>query len=147
MIDAVKEIFQSSSSITDTAVSVDGSWQRRGFSSLNGVVTAISMDTDKILDCEPMSRPCKASSLKLKLKKSNHNAFKTWKSSLVCKLNCRGSAPGMEMSGYKSYSFVRETYSGITVYKLECVGHMQKRVGSRLRNFRKTIKGLGGKES
>ena len=77
MIDAVKEISQSSSSIIDTALSVDGSWQRHGFSSLNGVVTAISMDTGKILDCEPMSRSCKACSLKLKLKESNPNAFET----------------------------------------------------------------------
>ena len=49
MIDAVKEISQSSSNIVDTAVSVDGSWQRRGFSSLNGVVTAVSMETGKFL--------------------------------------------------------------------------------------------------
>ena len=55
MIDAVKEISQSSSRIINTAVSVNDSWQRRGFSSLNGVVTAIPMDTGKILDCEPMS--------------------------------------------------------------------------------------------
>ena len=30
--------------------SCDGTWQRRGFSFLNGCVTAISMDTRKILD-------------------------------------------------------------------------------------------------
>ena len=29
--------------------------------------------------------------------------------------------------------------------KLECIGHIQKRVGNRLRKFKKTIKGLGGK--
>ena len=29
----------------DVGVSVDGTWQRRGFSSNNGVVTAISIDT------------------------------------------------------------------------------------------------------
>ena len=31
-------------------VSCDGTWQRRGFSFLNGCVTAISMDTGQILD-------------------------------------------------------------------------------------------------
>ena len=45
----------------------------------------------------------------------------------------------------KRYSYVKDTYPGITVCKLECVGHVQKRVGSRLRNLKKTIKGLGGK--
>ena len=29
-------------------------WQRRGFSSLNGCVTAISMDTGTILEVEPL---------------------------------------------------------------------------------------------
>ena len=45
--------------ITNVPVSVDGTWQKRGFSSLNGVVTAISVDSGKILDSEIMSRKCK----------------------------------------------------------------------------------------
>ena len=45
----------------------------------------------------------------------------------------------------KSYSYVKDTYPGITVCKLEYVGHVQKRVGSRLRNLKKTFKGLLGK--
>ena len=53
----------SSETVIDTAISCDGSWQRRGYSSLNGVVTAISMQTVKILDCEPMSRICKSYNL------------------------------------------------------------------------------------
>ncbi|GFX91492.1 uncharacterized protein TNCV_2599411 [Trichonephila clavipes] len=32
-----------------------------------------------------------------------------------------------------------------TVNKLECIGHVQKRVGSHLRKFKKFVKGLGGK--
>ena len=56
MTDTVTEISPSSSSIIDTAVSVDGSWKRRGFSSLNGAATAISMGISKILDCKPISR-------------------------------------------------------------------------------------------
>ena len=58
MNDAAEEIRELDPNIVDTSVSVDGSWQRRGFSSLNGVVTAISMDTGKVLDYEPMSRFC-----------------------------------------------------------------------------------------
>ena len=34
----------------------------------------------------------------------------------------------------KSYRNVKETYPGIEMKKLECVGHFQKRVGTRLRN-------------
>ena len=39
---------------------MDGSWQRRGFSSTDGVVTTISVNTGKIQDREVMSRNCKA---------------------------------------------------------------------------------------
>lgn len=48
----------SSNEVVDCAVSCDGTWQRRGFSSLNGCVTTISMDTGKILDVEPLSKVC-----------------------------------------------------------------------------------------
>ena len=37
----------------------DGTWQRRGFSSLNGCVTAISLETRKILDVVLLSKVCK----------------------------------------------------------------------------------------
>ena len=44
----------------DTAVSCDDRWQKRSYSSLNSVVTDISMNTDKILDIETMTRTCKS---------------------------------------------------------------------------------------
>ena len=63
MKDAAKEIRYKENvpedGVVDAGVSCDGSWQRRGFSSLNGVVTAISIDTGKILDTKPSSRTCK----------------------------------------------------------------------------------------
>ena len=37
-------------------VTVDGTWQRRGYTSLNGVVIAMSVDSEKLLDVETMSR-------------------------------------------------------------------------------------------
>ena len=38
-----------------------------------------------------------------------------------------------------------EPYDKFSVLKIECVGHMQKRMGTRLRNLKKNRKGLGGK--
>ena len=117
------------------------------------------MEAGKIFDCEPMSRSCKKCNLKLKLKESNPNAFETWKSSHLCKLNYHGSAPGMKVIGAqimfshlisqnklryvnyygdgscKSYSCVKDTYPGIMVCKLEGVGHVQKRFGRSLRIY------------
>ena len=56
--------------VIDT-VSCDGSWQKRGYSSLNGVVTVISMDNGKILDIEPMTLTCKSCLIHEKLKTSD----------------------------------------------------------------------------
>ena len=46
--------------IIDTEVSVNGAWQRREYSSLNGAVAAVSIDMGHILDVHPMSRYCQA---------------------------------------------------------------------------------------
>ena len=45
----------------------------------------------------------------------------------------------------KSFVSVKNTYNDITVKKMECVGHVQKRVGCRLRNLKKRNKGFGGR--
>ncbi|GFU26992.1 uncharacterized protein TNCV_1151571 [Trichonephila clavipes] len=39
-------------------VAIDGTWQKRGHTSLNGVVTAVSVDTGKVIDAEILSRKC-----------------------------------------------------------------------------------------
>ncbi|GFX77790.1 uncharacterized protein TNCV_1107071 [Trichonephila clavipes] len=39
-------------------VAIDGTWQKRGHTSLNGVVTAVSVDTGKVVDAEILSRKC-----------------------------------------------------------------------------------------
>ena len=59
MLDAANELRHGGDSISDIGVSVDGSWQRRGFVSLNGTVAAISMDNGKLIDVEIMQRFCK----------------------------------------------------------------------------------------
>ena len=40
-------------------------WQRRGFCSLNGCVTAISMDTGKILEVEPLIKQIHGSKMSI----------------------------------------------------------------------------------
>ena len=42
----------------DIDASFDGTWQKRGHSSLNGIVTAISRDTGKCFDYRVMSKNC-----------------------------------------------------------------------------------------
>ena len=40
--------------IVDAGISVDGTWHKRGFTSLNGAVVAVSIETGCILDVEVM---------------------------------------------------------------------------------------------
>ncbi|GFX00988.1 hypothetical protein TNCV_4579541 [Trichonephila clavipes] len=43
----------------DIAIALDGSWQKGGYQSLNGIVTATSVDTEKIIDLEVFSKHCR----------------------------------------------------------------------------------------
>ena len=146
----------------DVSVSLDGTWQKRGFSSHNGVVTAISVDTGKCVDCEVLSNFCKGCQ-QWDGKDHRSEEYQTWKKEHDCQLNHTGSAGSMEASGavrifsrsvekrglrYVNYlgdgdssSFSRVQNSApygedISVQKLECVGHIQKRVGGRLRKLK-----------
>ena len=154
--------------IVDTAISHDGTWQRRGYASLSGCTAAISMDTGKILDVEPMSRFCKACTLKEKLKQTDPAKYDLWKVNHTCSYNYTGSANGMEVEGAKrifhrsvekrklrystlygdlyskAHVAVENIYPNKPVQKLQCIGHVQKRVGCRLLKLKKNVKGLGG---
>eukprot|EP00795_Rhopilema_esculentum_P007254 gene7254-12939_t len=155
---------------TDCGVSVDGSWQKRGFVSLNGCVSAISMDTGKVVDVEPMSRHCKGCETHSSLDR-NSITYQNWKEKHLCKANIHGSAAAMEPEGArrifarsvqkhgicytkfygdgdsKGFHAVERIYeeTGKPVEKLECIGHVQKRMGTALRKLKKETKGLGGK--
>jgi len=155
--------------VVDIGVSVDASWQRRGYASLNGVTTAISIDTGMILDTHPQTKHCQSCVLKQSLKKKDQKTYDAWKNDHVCSINHVGSSGAMECSGAKvifersiqehklrytefygdgdskSHPTVIDTYPGISIKKQECIGHVQKRVGNRLRNLKKNVKNLGGK--
>ncbi|GFW95685.1 uncharacterized protein TNCV_19161 [Trichonephila clavipes] len=45
----------------------------------------------------------------------------------------------------KAFKNVKDIYGYDSVVKYECIGHVQKRVGSRSRKLKKCTKGLGGK--
>ena len=177
MSEAAKEIHtlkgKAEGEVADCGVSCDGTWQRRGFSSLNWCITAISMDTGKVVDVEVLSKFCKQCKKHEDDEDTPEN--NAWKADhkLKCKANFQGSSPAMEPEGAirifersiesnklryteyfgdgdsKSYNVVKDGYNsgenGVQVVKKECVGHVQKRVGTALRKFRKENKGMGGR--
>lgn len=147
-------------------VSGDGSWRKRGFSSLYGVVSLIGWYTGKVVDVVVKSKFCKACSWWSD--KEDTAEFEKWKEDheAVCAANHEGSAGKMEVDGatemfsraneknevtYVNYIGDRDckTFKAIVeknpgVHKKECIDHVQKRMGSRLRNLAKKNK-LGGK--
>ena len=63
MLDSANEIHslvkEGQDVVVDEDISLDGTWQKKGHSSKNGVVTAISASTGKCLDYHVMSKSCK----------------------------------------------------------------------------------------
>lgn len=142
----------------DIVGAFDGSWQKRGHTSLNGVVTVTSVDTGKVMDVEVMTKRCQV------CQKGKHNQDEHPN----CKKNYTGTSGGMEVAGAleifkrskedrgvryvgylgdgdsKAYNKVvqEEPYGkDVTISKLECIGHVQKRMGTRLRRLCKEKKG------
>lgn len=152
MMNAAKETVEINGS-TDIAVAVDGPWQRRGHTSLSGVVTATSVATGKVIDVECLTKYCS----KCKLKVGAH----------ICHANYAGPSGGMEAKGAvdifcrseharsaryveflgdgdsKAHLAVNEAkpYGDIKIEKAECIGHIQKRMGARLRRLVNEWKG------
>lgn len=154
-------------------VSGDGTWKKRGFSSLIGVSSLIAYHTKKVVDAIVKSKFCQACSFWEKKKDEDPTGYDVWQETHVetCTANHDGSSGKMETDGItemfvrsvelhgvkyvtyvgdgdsKTFKGVLEAnpYDDVTVQKKECVGHVEKRMGTRLRNMKKGTKGLGGK--
>eukprot|EP00112_Aurelia_sp_Birch-Aquarium-sp1_P011438 Seg2406.1 transcript_id=Seg2406.1/GoldUCD/mRNA.D3Y31 product="hypothetical protein" protein_id=Seg2406.1/GoldUCD/D3Y31 len=152
--------------IFDIAVSGDGTWRKRGFKSAYGIVAVMSTMTGKVLDVEIMSKECRGCAINTK--KAGTVEFDEWWEGhqRECHANFEGSSGAMEAAGclaifHRSVEEHTLRYTeflgdgdskahdqltaekvygeGVTVKKLECVGHIQKRMGSRLRSLKKRL--------
>lgn len=152
-------------------VSGDGTWKKRGFTSLFGVTSLIAYYSDKVIDLTVKSSFCKACSAWKN--KENTEEYQEWYETHKdeCSSNHTGSAGKMEIDSVKEmfstslekYGVRYLTYIGdgdsktfksikdlnpykedFPVRKSECVNHIEKRMGTRLRNVRKEKK-LEGK--
>jgi len=149
---------------TNATVSGDGTWKKRGFSSLYGVATLIGYYSGKVLDVFVKSSYCKlCESWKAKLHTSE---FQEWYENHVnegkCSANHEGPAGNMEASSilemfrrsFQKYGLRYNQYIGdgdsktytrivnskpygddFAIHKKECVEHVQKRMGTRLREL------------
>ncbi|KAF8768394.1 hypothetical protein HNY73_021218 [Argiope bruennichi] len=148
MMKAVEGSVSLNDNVRDISVTLDGTWQ------MNGVITATSLDTGKVIDFECLSKYC----FTCKNKSSNCEN---------CQKNYEGFSGGMESKGAmkifqrsvstrnvrymkylgdgdsKGYQKIRvsKVYGEeIMVEKLECIGHVQKRMGARLKTLKNKLK-------
>ena len=84
--------------IVDTGISVDGTWNKRGLTSLNGAVAAISIETGRIFDVEAMTRYC-LRCINIEKFRENADLYEHLKLDHVCKSNHEGSAGKMDVAG------------------------------------------------
>ncbi|GFU68998.1 uncharacterized protein TNCV_3398851 [Trichonephila clavipes] len=159
MVNSVNEAVNENEHNKNIAIALDGTWQKRGHSSKNGIVTATSLDNGKVIDFECLSKYC------FECKSTNKTCDN-------CQVNYHGFIAGMESEGalrifsrslpnynvrYVQYlgdgdskGFLRVQESNIygdefPVEKLECIGdggreRREKRMGARLRALKNNLK-------
>ncbi|GFX99379.1 uncharacterized protein TNCV_1550431 [Trichonephila clavipes] len=125
----------SKNKIVECGISVDETWQRTGYSSMNGCVAALSVDT--------ADHVCHSNFQGSALKIEAVGATRISQRSIV--------KQGLKYAHYygdgdfKGFISVKDTYGKDSVTKYECIGHVQKRVGARLRKLKSKNKNLFGK--
>lgn len=72
---------------SDISAAFDGSWQKRGHRSLNGVITATSVTTGKVIDLCVFSKHCRCKNRVDQIHEIN------------CTANYSGVSGGMEVEG------------------------------------------------
>lgn len=145
---------------------------KRGFNLLFGVSTLIAHNTGKVVDFEVKSAYCKMCEKQKQL--LGPTQFEEWFADHKpeCSANHEGSSGKMEVDAMvemfrrseethnvqyayyvrdgdaKTFSAIAKSnpYADTVVQKKECVGHVQKRMGTRLRNLRKPNVKDGNKE-
>lgn len=149
--------------VIDISVSYDGSWQKRGHTSLYGIGAVIDTVTGLVLDYEVLSKYCPECVSATRDLGEKSTEFQIWfeghKAS--CQNNFHGSSASMEMNAAlviwkrsieankmryitilsdgdaKTHQYLNENKvygSKISIMKEECINHVSKRLGTSLRN-------------
>ncbi len=169
-------------SIIDVAVTFDGTWFKRGFTANHGIGVVISADTGEVLDIVVLSKICElCKKNKSHNTKEDFQIWKaTHLADGSCQQNYEGSSPNMEteaafrlwsrsIDNYKlrykwmisdgdskAHNRVAEIYGNSEderVQKLDCIGHVGKRMSRALVSIKNATKGkltdgksVGGKK-
>ena len=147
--------------ILDITVTCDGTLARRGFQSIYGIVVVVSWKSEKVLDVEVLSKHCQACAIHNEMNTSSDEILDWWDGHQAsCEVNYCSSSSAMESAGAlaiwkwsvsknmlrytqmisdgdsKIFKLLSDQLSyGVSnlVSKHECVGNVQKRMGTALR--------------
>lgn len=165
---AAKDEILLNGGVSDITVSGDGTWKTIGHSSLVGVCTVIGSLSGKVIETEVLSSSCRGCTSWKGVKEGED--YRKWsiEHSKVCDKNHSGSAGMMEVVGMqrifersemrhgaryaqyigdgdcKTFAAIKksEPYGkNFDITKIECIGHVQKRMGARLRKRKQEMKG------
>ncbi|OXU23639.1 hypothetical protein TSAR_003926 [Trichomalopsis sarcophagae] len=109
----------------EIGVQGNGTWQRRGHGTYNGVFRILGQESGKIIDIEVLSSYC------FRLQCNQYEKV-------------HGSEGDGDSSTFSNIIISKPYGTHVTISKKECCGHVQKRFGTQLRNLKKNKK-LGGK--
>ena len=168
--DLKEAIEQGGDPVVDIGVSFDGTWQKRGFTSLFGVGVCIDIMTGLVVDYEVLSKYCHA----CKLTEAKHlpaDQLRRWREEHQpdCCMNHDSKAMEQEAarkmwwrsveqfnlrytkmlsdgdsSAYRAVCDSQPYGPDVVIEKLECINHAHKRMGTALRKLAKT-EHLGGR--
>ena len=157
--------------IVDVSVTVDGTWQKRyGHNSKHGINFVIAVDTGQVLDYEIKTLVCKECEVNGKLDHTS-DKYKNWLLKHKCPINHSGSSESMEKDSavlmfcrsldkhklrYTTFvgdgdtsafahvkNHLNEKYGDeYPIVKEDCIGHIQKRMGSSIRSYKNKRRGF-----
>lgn len=78
---------QNTDTVVDAVVSFDGTWAKRGFTSLTGVVFVLSVDTGEVLYYHVLSKSCQKCALK-KGRCNSDDEFEEWQMEHIASGDC-----------------------------------------------------------
>ncbi|GFV30924.1 uncharacterized protein TNCV_4013581 [Trichonephila clavipes] len=140
---AVEETVEINNSNRYITSAFDGSWQKRGHTSLNGVVSATSLETGKVLDFECLSKYCFVCKNKINKVHKCENIFEGFSgrmesAGILKKISTlRNFTQYVKYTNYlgdsdsKAFNTVSEEKvyrNDFEVIKLECIEHVQNRM-------------------
>ena len=150
--------------LLDCSITCDGTWSKRGYTATHGIVVVISWETGQVLDFEVLTKRCTICAQRDTTMEEEEFGHWMEKHAPNCTANHDGSSPAMEMAGAeaifkrsveklhlryttvisdgdsKTISHLNDKvkpYGDVNIIKHECVGHIQKRVRTRLESAKK----------